>query len=302
MNNITKRFLNVARRVNILDAPFAKGSTLNGSAHFPNIIKKYELNNLLKDNINKNYPLFFDKSQYSVGEYCNYLHDTIIHNPTIMDDFLLVLGGDHSISIGNVNAIHKLKPNTGVIWVDAHADINTSKTSPTGNIHGMPLAFLLGIEKHLIKTEQWKWFTYSGLNPKDIVYIGLRDVDEGEKKILEEYGIKYYTMNDVNNITIEKILCDVKHYFDIDNKKENIHLSFDVDSINPSILPHTGVTVEGGLDEKQAIFICKSLAKTGKLNSMELVELNTQIRNGNVSLDKSLDICIKLIENAITTK
>jgi arginase len=300
MNNIAKRFLNSVRKVNILDAPFAKGSKLNGSAHFPDIIKKYELNNLLRNNISKTFPLISDKTQYEVGEYCNYLHDAIINNPTIVDDFLLVLGGDHSISIGNVNALHKLRPNTGVIWVDAHADINTSETSPTGNIHGMPLAFLLGIEKKLINEEHWKWFSYSGLQPKDLVYIGLRDVDDGEKDILNKYGIKYYTMDDVNNHTIEKIMLDVKQYFDINNNKRNLHLSFDVDSINPNILPHTGVTVDGGLNEKQAIFICKTLAETGKLNSMELVELNTEIRNTNIPLNKSLDICVKLIENAIT--
>lgn len=112
------------------------------------------------------------------------------------NNFLLILGGDHSIPLGTFPGILARRPRTGIVWVDAHADINTPETSPSGNMHGMPLAFLLGLVKDANKYPSLGWFSPC-LDPKDIVYIGLRDVDPGEKKLIRDLGIRAYTVRNM---------------------------------------------------------------------------------------------------------
>lgn len=153
-------------------------------------------------------PALFDQAQYGTDGYDGHSNpknckiagkamkdiEDGVYEYAKKENFLLMLGGDHSIPIGTISGVKKARPNTGVVWVDAHADINTPETSNSGNLHGMPLAFLLGLVDNAKTLPSFEHFEPC-LQPEDIVYIGLRDVDKEEKKIIKELGIKAFTVS-----------------------------------------------------------------------------------------------------------
>ncbi|KAL3477553.1 arginase [Aspergillus californicus] len=193
--------------------------------------------------------------------------------------FVLTLGGDHSIAIGSISGIAKatrerLGREIGVIWVDAHADINVPEMSPSGNIHGMPMAFLTGLAKEE-KRDIFGWLGEEHLvNLRKLVYIGLRDVDRGEKKLLRENGIKAFSMHDVDRHGIGRVVEMALAHIGSDTP---IHLSFDVDALDPQWAPSTGTPVRGGLSLREGDFICECVHETGNLTSMDLVEVNPSL-------------------------
>ncbi|KAF8475615.1 arginase [Kalaharituber pfeilii] len=214
----------------------------------------------------------------------------------------LTLGGDHSVAIGSIaGAAKAIKERTGmamnVIWVDAHADINTPQTSTSGNIHGMPCAFLTGIAD---PDPAFSWlrslYTNGGaIEAKRLVYIGLRDVDVPEKKIIRDHGIKAFSMHDIDRWGIGRCVEMALEYLagldrpDIkgDVKGEErvgggyvyeglgpVYLSLDVDALDPMWAPSTGTPVRGGLTLREGDFICECVHATGALVGMDLVEVN----------------------------
>ncbi|OJJ60876.1 hypothetical protein ASPSYDRAFT_56341 [Aspergillus sydowii CBS 593.65] len=193
--------------------------------------------------------------------------------------FTLTLGGDHSIAIGSISGIAKatrerLGREIGVIWVDAHADINIPEQSPSGNIHGMPMAFLTRLAKEE-KKDVFGWLQDDHIiNLRKLVYIGLRDVDRGEKKILRENGIKAFSMHDVDRHGIGRVVEMALAHIGNDTP---IHLSFDVDALDPQWAPSTGTPVRGGLTLREGDFICECVHETGNLISMDLVEVNPSL-------------------------
>lgn len=271
-----------------------------GSKYAPDALRAHGLDSLLAKHSYTSVQMERAPQKHiTVGSYCKSLHDSILAQPKSLEDLLLVLGGDHSLSIGTVNAINKLQPNTGVIWCDAHADINTLETSTSANVHGMSLAFLLGLEKEITQQMDFKWFEPCNLVPRDIVYIGLRDVDPGEWDFINSLGIKYYTVDDVDAHPrqMEGVMEDAMEYL---SQKEHLHLSFDIDALDPKIAPHTGTVVANGLTLDEGKHICKTMAKSGKLRSFELVEVNPIIESSkpvNATLDTSMSIIEAVIEN-----
>ncbi|KAI4909761.1 hypothetical protein J4E85_011583 [Alternaria conjuncta] len=198
---------------------------------------------------------------------------------------VLTLGGDHSIAIGTVSGTAKavrerLGKEIAVIWVDAHADINTPESSESGNIHGMPVAFLADLveekEKEELKREDvFAWLEKEHLiSPKKLVYIGLRDIDKGEKKILREHGIKAYSMHEIDRYGIGKVMDMALGWIGSDTP---IHLSFDVDALDPMWAPSTGTPVRGGLTLREGDFIAECVAETGQLIALDLVEVNPSL-------------------------
>lgn len=192
----------------------------------------------------------------------------------------LTLGGDHSIAVGSISGTAKavrerLGKEIAVIWVDAHADINTPHSSGSGNIHGMPVAYLAGfVGAPAENPDVFGWLTKDHLiNPKKLVYIGLRDVDVGEKKILRENGIKAFSMHDVDRHGIGKVMEMALEYVG----DSPIHLSFDVDALDPMWAPSTGTPVRGGLTLREGDFICECVHESGALVAMDLVEVNPHI-------------------------
>jgi arginase len=183
--------------------------------------------------------------------------------------FPLVLGGDHSLSVGSIRGAAKNRK-IGVIWVDAHADFNTAETTPSGNIHGMPLAALCGLgDPRLVAL--WDE-TPPVIDPKRVAVIGARDLDPGEKRNLREAGVMVQSMEQIDRIgmlgALEKCIERVSR--DVDG----IHLSFDMDSLDPRHAPGVGTPVPGGLTFREAHLACEVLAETGKLIGLDMVEVN----------------------------
>ncbi|KAM0704661.1 hypothetical protein Q7P35_007447 [Cladosporium inversicolor] len=193
--------------------------------------------------------------------------------------FVLTLGGDHSIAIGTISGTAKairerLDRDMAVIWVDAHADINTPETSDSGNIHGMPVAFLTGLASDK-PDAPFGWITDEHrVSVKKIVYIGLRDVDRGEKKILRENGIKAFSMHDIDRHGIGKVMDMALGWIGSDTP---IHLSFDIDALDPRFAPSTGTAVRGGLTLREGDFIAECVHETGSLVALDLVEVNPSL-------------------------
>lgn len=195
--------------------------------------------------------------------------------------FPLVLGGDHSLSLGSVRGAARQKK-IGVIWVDAHADFNTAETTPSGNIHGMPLAALSGMgEKSLVQL--WDE-VIPVVDPKRIAIIGARDLDPGEKMNLREAGVMVMGMEQIDRIgmvnVVEKAIERVSR--DVDG----IYLSFDMDSMDPRHAPGVGTPVPAGLTQREGHLICEMIAETGKLIGMDMVEVNAilDIQNQTAAL------------------
>ncbi|KAH6614699.1 hypothetical protein B0J18DRAFT_469777 [Chaetomium sp. MPI-SDFR-AT-0129] len=192
---------------------------------------------------------------------------------------VLTLGGDHSIAIGTLAGSaratrERLGREIAVIWVDAHADINTPETSDSGNVHGMPVAFATGLAKG-DKEEFFGWLKDEHrVSVKKLVYIGLRDVDSGEKKILRENGIKAFSMFDIDKHGIGRVMEMALAHIGNDTP---IHLSFDVDALDPMWAPSTGTPVRGGLTLREGDFICESVHATGSLVAVDLVEVNPRL-------------------------
>jgi len=183
--------------------------------------------------------------------------------------FPLVLGGDHSLSVGSIRGAAKHKK-LGVIWVDAHADFNTAETTPSGNIHGMPLAALCGLgDSRLVSL--WDE-TPPVLDPKRVAVIGARDLDPGEKQNLREAGVMVQSMEQIDRlgmvVAIEKCIERVSR--DVDG----IYMSFDMDALDPRHAPGVGTPVPGGLTFREAHLACEMIAETSKLIGMDMVEVN----------------------------
>ncbi|MEH7414739.1 arginase [Neobacillus drentensis] len=183
--------------------------------------------------------------------------------------FPLVLGGDHSIAIGTLAGVSKHYQNLGVIWYDAHGDLNTAETSPSGNIHGMPLAVSIGLG-HPLLTE------IGGYNPKvkpeNIVIIGARSLDDGEKELIREKGIKVYTMHEIDRLGMTKVMEETIAY--LKEKTDGIHLSLDLDGLDPSDAPGVGTPVIGGISYRESHLAMEMLEEAGIITSAEFVEVN----------------------------
>lgn len=193
---------------------------------------------------------------------------------------VLTLGGDHSIAVGTIAGTAKAirerynGKEMAVIWVDAHADINTPETSDSGNIHGMPVAFLTGLAKSDHK-DIFGWLQEDQkISVTKLVYIGLRDVDRGEKKILRDNNIKAFSMHDIDRHGIGRVVEMALAHIGSDTP---IHLSFDVDALDPMWAPSTGTPVRGGLTLREGDYIAECVHESGQLIAMDLVEVNPSL-------------------------
>ncbi|XP_022333997.2 arginase, hepatic-like isoform X1 [Crassostrea virginica] len=211
----------------------------------------------------------------------------------------LVLGGDHSLAIGSIYGHSLAEPDQVVVWVDAHADINTPLTSTSGNIHGMPLSFLV----HELQPYNCKLPGFESIKPcisaKDIVYIGLRSVDPGERYIIEKFGIQSFSISEVDKLGIKEVVEKAINYLDPEGKRP-IHLSFDVDALDPSLIPCTGTPVLGGLSFREGNYICEELAATGRLSCVDIVEVNPTLgneRDKEITVNAALQIITRCFGN-----
>ncbi len=205
------------------------------------------------------------------------------------DEFPLVLGGDHSMAIGTIagiaNHCKKHKKRFGVIWIDAHADINTPETSPSGNIHGMPVAVSLGLGAPEL-TQVGGDFTT--LAPHQIAMIGLRSVDPGESLLIKKLKIEAYTMTDLDKLGTHRVIAKLLN--SMRAKVDHLHVSFDLDSVDPSVAGGVGTPVPGGLSYREAHLIMEAIADTGYMSSFEIAEVNPILDNKNASAEFAADL------------
>ena len=205
-------------------------------------------------------------------------------------NFPLVIGGDHSIAIGTISGVLQHKKNLGVIWFDAHGDINTPETSPSGNIHGMPVAVLLGMGDESLTSIGGK---DSVLKKENIVYIGSRDLDSGERKAMKELGIKVFTMYEIDDMGIKKVMEEAIRI--AGEGTDGIHVSFDLDVLDPEVAPGTGTKVPGGMGYREAHYALELIAKTEKLVSAEFVEVNPLLDHENMTAKATVALAGSLL-------
>ncbi len=218
----------------------------------------------------------------------------------LMEDgvFPLVLGGDHSIAMGTVSGVaayyRERGEDMGLIWFDAHGDMNIPGVSPSGNIHGMPLAHLLGRGD----PDLAGILGYSPkLNPDKVVLIGIRDIDAGERKIIRESGIHVFTMRDIDELGMAKVARKAMNI--VTNETAGFHVSFDVDGCDPTVIPGSGTLVPGGVRYREAHLLLEYCADSRQLTSMEVVELNPFVDQGNISAERTLHLITSALGKSI---
>ena len=216
-------------------------------------------------------------------------------------EFPIILGGDHSIAIPTFSAIagHARKAgkgDVGLIWFDAHADINTPETSPSGNIHGMPLATILGHgHPDLVSLGGYS----PKLDPKYFAHVGLRDPDDGEREMIRKLGLKdrFFTMSDIDSRGMAACVADA---IAIASKAPGGYaVTFDVDSLDPTFAPGSGTLVRGGLTYREAHLALEMIAKDGGLVSFEIVEVNPLLDQSNITVELACELILSALGKTI---
>jgi arginase len=200
----------------------------------------------------------------------------------------ILLGGDHSLAIGSLTAVARFCRERGrkllVLWLDAHADFNTSAITPSGNLHGMPVACLCGIGPREL--------THLGgdapaLEPRQLRQIGIRSVDAGEKRLVHEQTLDIYDMRYIDEIGVKRAIEEALAEVDADT---HLHVSFDVDFLDPQIAPGVGTTVPGGPNYREAQLVMEMIADTGRLGSLDIMELNPAFDLRNTTAELAVDL------------
>ena len=203
----------------------------------------------------------------------------------------VLLGGDHCLAIGSITAVARHCRESGkrllVLWLDAHADFNTSTITPSGNIHGMPVACLCGMGPREL-TELGG--SAPALSADRIRQIGIRSVDAGEKKLVRDHGLDIYDMRYIDEIGIKRAMEEALEGIDADT---HVHVSFDVDFLDPSIAPAVGTTVPGGPNYREAQLVMEMIADTGRMGSLDIMELNPAFDEKN----KTARLAVDLVES-----
>jgi arginase len=205
----------------------------------------------------------------------------------------VVLGGDHSIAIGSISAQamhHRAKGQpVGLVWVDAHADMNTPDTSPSGNIHGMPLAVCLGMgEPSLVAIAGDR----PALDARHVSIVGARDLDRSERDVVKRSGVRVFTMSEIDERGMA--VCMEEALERATTGTAGVHLSFDLDAVDPGVAPGVGTPVAGGLTYREAHLACEKVAHTGKLLGLDIVELNPILDESN----RTAKLAVELILSA----
>lgn len=227
----------------------------------------------------------------AVTAVCQTVYDTAC--PWITNrDFAIFLGGDHSISIGSVAAAATGGP-IGVIWIDAHSDFNTPHSSPTGNIHGMPVAALAGEGEDALVN-----IGYPGakIQPSQIVQIGIRNLDEAERLRLVEKGINVFTMRHVDELGMAAV---ARQALDRLRHLPRLHVSLDMDSLDPSEAPGVGTPVPGGLTYREAHLLMEILGDSQRVESLDIVEINPILDNMNQTAELAVELAGSLLGQRI---
>jgi len=289
-NSIYVSKLNYSK-VGVIGAPFEKGQKKAGTALGPSSLRESSLISHLenigcdvKDYGDVQYKLAESEEKIVAGNFRN-IESVIGFNKQLSDHvseiikdgrLCLTLGGDHSVGLGTVHGHLKTQAETSILWVDAHADIHTPGTSVSGNAHGMPLSFnIKELTEYQVDLPGFEWHTPM-LSAKHIAFVGLRDVDPMERLIIEKLGICALSMEEVHEMGMKEAVRYALSKIDPENKR-HLHVSFDIDALDPSEAPSTGTPVRGGLTLREGMDLLRSLSRTGRLSAVDLVEVNPLI-------------------------
>ncbi|PWY81637.1 Ureohydrolase [Aspergillus sclerotioniger CBS 115572] len=310
------KFLTNPRSLRIIGAKSSAGGPRPGPEAAPDSLVRFGLLNNLRDlhydvdyneclpkdtsahAVPQTYPLGLNNA-HAISSFTHSLSEQV-YNHARQGSMVLTLGGDRSIAIGSITGAAKATRERlnglemAVIYVDAHADINTPETSGSGNVHGMPVTFATGVAKRC-STGLFDWIQREHLvNVDRLVYIGLRDVDDEEWRIIRERGIKAFDMRAARENGIQKIMDMTLDYIGDDTP---IHVSFDIDSLDPTVAPSTVFPVDGKLSLEEGMEIARRVRETGSLVAMDLVEVNPSVERER--LDLTMRSGVSVVESAL---
>lgn len=205
----------------------------------------------------------------------------------------LVLGGDHSVALGTLGGLASVHGPGGVLWIDAHSDINTPQTSPTGNVHGMALAAALGLAGEGFESEHWP---LPSIDARRVALIGIRELDDGERRLLRETGVRVFTMSEIDRIGIERA---VRESLDRISGAGFVHVSLDMDALDPDIAPGVGTPVQGGLTYREAHLALELVAESRLAGSLEVVEVNPILDRENTTAATAVELVASALGKTI---
>lgn len=273
----------------VCNVPYNGGQTHKGVNKATDMLYMYGLKDYLSLTMNFNQKNFTEIKPVCISRPDMYLHSMALPS----EDFKLFIGGDHSMSIATGASFICKHKNPGIIIVDAHSDLNTSESTPSGNIHGMTFAKLLGLDR-------FDWMNDLGvpfLKPKNIAYIGLRDLDKFEAELIDRLNIKTWYANEVNRLGFSNTLYNALNYL---NDCSDIMVSFDVDSLDPSFISGTGTPVIHGLDHHDVMDGLWHIGENDRVKQFEVVEFNPELCQQNKLENECYDI-IDIILSAIAS-
>ncbi|HEX5449000.1 MAG TPA: arginase [Gaiellaceae bacterium] len=199
----------------------------------------------------------------------------------------LTLGGDHSIAMGTLGGMAKARGAGSVLWIDAHGDLNTPQTSPSGNVHGMPLAAALGAAGHAFDTK-----TYPTPSVERAALVGVRSLDDGERELVKKLDVKVFTMSDVDKLGVERVLGEALTFL---SGSRFVHVSLDLDAVDPETAPGVGTPVRGGLSYREAHFALELVSESGLMDSLDVVEVNPIVDREN----ETAKLAVELVASAL---
>jgi arginase len=205
-------------------------------------------------------------------------------------------GGDHSLSIATVEASLRKNPNTLVIWVDAHADLNCADHSPSGNFHGMPVYYLM--QKPEDRPSSMNWMK-NHLLSNNMVYFGIRDLDSFEREYLASQNIMHFTVHDIRTSGLAFCLNQLSKKI---NQFENVHISFDIDCLDTNYTLCTGVPVNNGLELSEIFSLAQLVSQSGKLTNLDVVEINPRLAKSSLEINETFEIALQFIQQITQEK
>jgi len=205
----------------------------------------------------------------------------------------LVLGGDHSVALGTLGGLASVHGPGGVLWIDAHSDINTPETSPSGNVHGMALAAALGLAGEGFESEHWP---LPAVDARKVALIGIRELDEGERRLLRDTGARVFSMSEIDRIGIERA---VRESLDRISGAGFVHVSLDMDVLDPDVAPGVGTPVRGGLTYREAHLALELVSESGLAGSLEVVEVNPILDRENTTALTAVELVASALGKTI---
>lgn len=278
-----------AKTIRIIGVPLDYGADRRGVDMGPSAIRYAGLHELLRAAGHRvsdvgNLPVPVPESRNATNPHLKFLDEIVKVNRVLahtvekaLDDgaFPLVLGGDHSIAMGTIAGLLRKKSRLGLLWFDAHGDFNTDQTSPSGNIHGMPVATVVGLGHPSLGAS----FHGRFIDPQRLVYIGVRTIDPKESQLIRQSGATVFSMHEIDRYGMKDV---VSRAIDIVTKDaDGVHCSFDIDALDPLYAPGSGTPFSGGITDREAHLALELLAEQDIISSMEMVEVNPILDDRN---------------------